>query len=112
MVVSVRFVATLSSAYLLTLPDGFTKAPGRPKPQAAHVLVFVARTAANTQSTNRFRPLTIADLEGVAVALPPRAPIGQMETVAVANVALQESSDVRMRHVSLQVSADVHTNCF
>ena len=29
--------------------DGFTKVPGRPTPQSAHVLDFVTRAAANTR---------------------------------------------------------------
>ena len=57
--------------------EGFTKVPGRARPQASHVLDFVAWAAANTQSTYRFRPLTLADLEDVAEALPPKASIGQ-----------------------------------
>ena len=92
--------------------DGFTRVPGRPRPQSAHVHDFVARAAANTLSTNRFRPLTLDDLAdvvqdasarrdvGPAVlsAVPPRAPIGQGETVAVANVAMQESADHHFVH--------------
>ena len=46
--------------------DGFTKVPGRPRPQFAHVIDFVAEAAANTRSTNRFRPLTLDDLADVA----------------------------------------------
>ena len=65
--------------------DGFTKVPGRPRPQSAHVLDFVARAAANTRSTNRFRPLTLDNLADVAAAVPPRAPIIRGETVAVAS---------------------------
>ena len=89
--------------------DGFTKVPSRPRPQSAHVLGFVATAAT--------RPLTLDDLADVAEkvsgiaaragrdvgpaalsAVPPRAPIGQGETVAVANVAMQESADHRVFH--------------
>ena len=87
--------------------DGFTKVQGRPRPQSAHVLGFVARSAANTRSTNRFRPLALDDLADVAQDasarrdvgpavlsdVPPRAPIGQGETAEVANVALKEPAD-------------------
>ena len=70
------------------------------------------RAAANTRSTDRFRPLTLDDLADVAEdasarrdvgpavlsAVPPRAPIGHGETVAVANVALEESADRYVLH--------------
>ena len=54
----------------------------------------MARAAANTRPTNQFSPLTLDDLADVAAAVPPRAPIGQGETVAVADVALLESADL------------------
>ena len=90
--------------------DGFTKVPGRPRPQAAHVLDCVARAAAQTRSANWFRPLTLDDLADIAEALPPRVFIGQGETVAVAIVALQESADSRTQICSLRESADCHTD--
>ena len=69
----------------------------------------MARAAANTQSTNRFRTLTLDDLADFAEALPPRAPIGQGEMVAVADVVLPEPADFRAKKVSVQESADCHT---
>ena len=73
---------------------------------------FCGQSVANTRSTNRFRLLTLDDLADVAQdasarrdvgpavlsTVAPRAPIGQGETVAVANVALKESADHHVLH--------------